>query len=54
MTADEMTPNERRAAVRAMHREWDWSNPRCPISDIQHPPDEHRPECQVDDDEDDE
>lgn len=35
----------RRAAARAAQREWDWSNPRCPLSDLQHPPDEHLPEC---------
>lgn len=49
MSRAEMTPGERRAAVRAEQKEWDWANPRCPISDIQHPPDEHLPECRIDD-----
>lgn len=36
---------DRVAAGRAAAREWNWSNPRCPWSDLQHPPDEHLPEC---------
>ncbi len=35
----------RRAAARALQKEWDWANPRCPYSDIQHPPDKHVAEC---------
>lgn len=36
---DEMTPDQRRAAVRETGREWNWDNPLCPICDKQHPPD---------------
>lgn len=50
MDREEMTPGQRAAAIRALDQEWNWSNPRCPISDIQHPPDQHLPECRLDED----
>ncbi len=42
---DEHEKSVHRAAVRAQQREWDWDNPRCPYSDLQHPPDQHLAAC---------